>query len=135
MKSIGMKIVGYRYGEAPENGRSWNYQSNEWECGVSMASVGYDKEIASFAVSGASDRKKYYYIGTVCGTGGDDEICLENVSKISFREYQRMRKEMKDVSNIIVNDRYDRKVSLIERGFNLGKTIEEIENERSKYLR
>ena len=135
MKSLGMTIVGYRYGEAPENGRSWNYQNNEWECGVSMASVGYDKEIASFAVSGASVRKKYYYIGTVCGTGGDDEICLENVTKISFRDYQRMRKEMKDVSNMIVNDRYDRKVSLIERGFNLGKTIEEIENERSKYLR
>lgn len=134
-KSIELQIVGYRYGEAPKGGRSWNYQSNEWECGVSMASVGYDKEIGSFAVSGSSDRKKHYYIGTICGTGGDDEICLENVKKITYREYQTMRKEMKEASNIVVNERYDRKISLIERGFNIGRTIEEVEEERKKYLK
>lgn len=100
-----------------------------------MASVGYDKEIGSFAVSGSSDRKKHYYIGTICGTGGDDEICLENVKKITYREYQTMRKEMKEASNIVVNERYDRKISLIERGFNIGRTIEEIEEERKKYLK
>lgn len=130
-----MQIVGYRYGEAPEGGRSWNYRENQWEVGVSMASVGYDKEINSFAVSGATNRKKYYYVGTVCGTGGDDEICLENVRQISFREYQKMRKEMTAASNTIVNDRYDRKITLIERGYNIGKTIEEVEDERKKYLR
>lgn len=135
MKSLGMQIVGYRYGEAPEGGRSWNYRENQWEVGVSMASVGYDKEINSFAVSGATNRKKYYYVGTVCGTGGDDEICLENVRQISFREYQKMRKEMTAASNTIVNDRYDRKITLIERGYNIGKTIEEVEDERKKYLR
>lgn len=130
-----MQIVGYRYGEAPEGGRSWNYRENQWEVGVSMASVGYDKEINSFAVSGATNRKKYYYVGTVCGTGGDDEICLENVRQISFREYQKMIKEMTAASNMIVNDRYDRKITLIERGYNIGKTIEEVEDERKKYLR
>lgn len=134
-KSIGLQIVGYRYGAAPENGRSWNYQSNEWECGVSMASVGYDKEIGSFAVSGANNRKKFYYKGTVCGTGGDDEICLENISKISYREYQKLRKEMKEASNIIVNERFDRKINLINRGYNIGMSEDDIEIERRKYIK
>lgn len=134
-KAIGLKIVGYRYGKAPENGKSWNYQNNEWECGVSMACVGYDKEIGSFAVSGAAERKKFYYVGAVCGTGGDDEICLSNVKQITYNEYRSMRKKMIAASNIIVNARYDRKINLIRRGFNLGKTKEEVEEERKLYLK
>ena len=135
MKSIGMQIVGYRYGEAPECGRSWNYRENEWECGVSMASVGYDKEIGSFAVSSSNDRKKYYYLGTIVGTGGDDEICLQDVRRITYKEYIGLRKGMKEVSNAVVNDRYYRKLSLLYRGFNIGMTEEDIESERNKYLR
>ena len=134
MKSIGMEIVGYRYGEAPECGRSWNYRDNEWECGVSMASVGYDKEIGSFAVSSSNNRRKFYYIGTIVGTGGDDEICLSNVRRISYKEYLSLKKQMKEVSNIVVNDRYDQKLSLLYRGFNVGCTEEEIEEQRNKYL-
>lgn len=132
---LGLKIVGYRFGSAPENGRSWNYNEKKWECGVSMASVGYDKEIGSFAVSGAANRKKYYYVGTICGYGGDDEICLENVTRISYKEYKSLRREMIDASNIVVNERYDRKLSLLNRGFNIGMSEIDIESERKKYLR
>ena len=100
-----------------------------------MAQVGYDREICSFATSGASKRKKYYYVGEICGTGGDDEICLKNVVRITYREYCRKRKEMIEESNAVVNYRYDRKLNLIERGFNISSTTDEIENERNKYLR
>lgn len=135
MKAIGQTIVGYRYGKAPENGKSYNYREGCYECGVSMACVGYDKEIGSFAVSGSNDRKKYYYVGQICGTGGDDEICLENVKQISYRDYIAMRKQMIEISNIVVNERYDRKIRLINSGFNIGKTEEEIEIERKKYIK
>lgn len=131
----GKTIVGYRYGEAPEGGRSWNYRENEYECGVSMACVGYDKEIGSFAVSDAKPRKKYYYVGTICGTGGDDEICLENVKRITYNEYRHMLKGMVNVSNQVVNDRIDTRINLINRGYHIGYTVEQLEAERSKYLR
>lgn len=131
----GMTIVGYRYGEAPESGRSWNYRENEFECGVSMASVGFDKEIGSFAVSEASGRNKFYYIGTICGTGGDDEICLSDVKRITYNEYRKLRKEMVEVSNQVVNDRIDTKINLINNGWSIGSTIEQLESERAQYLR
>ena len=100
-----------------------------------MASVGYDKEIGSFAVSSSNNRKKVYYIGTIVGTGGDDEVCLADVRRITYKEYVSLRKEMKEASNTVVNDRYDRKLSLLYRGFNVGMTEEEIESERNKYLK
>lgn len=131
----GKTIVGYRYGKAPACGKSWNYRENEYECGVSMASVGYDKEVNSFAVADASDRKKYYYIGTICGTGGDDEICLSDVKQITYNEYRRLRKEMVETSNQIVNDRINTRINLIHRGFSIGYTIEQLEEERVKYLK
>ena len=132
----GKTIVGYRYGEAPESGQSWNYRENEWEPGVSMAQVGFDKEVPSFAVGYASKkRKKFYYIGTICGTGGDGEICLCDVRRISRKEYLTMRNGMVEVSNQVVTDRIDSRINLINRGFNIGYTIEDLEEERSKYLR
>ena len=134
-KIMGLKIVGYRYGKAPENGKSWNYQKDKWECGVSMACVGYGKEVGSFAVSGSTSRKKFYYVGTVCGTGGDDEICLSNVKQITYNEYRSLRKKMIVASNIIVNAKYDRLINLTRKGFNLGKTEEEINDERKLYLK
>ena len=100
-----------------------------------MASVGYDKEIGSFAVSSSNYRKKYYYLGTIVGTGGDDEICLQDVRRVTYKEYIELRKGMKEASNAVVNDRYDRKLSLLYRGFNIGMTEEDIESERNKYLR
>lgn len=132
----GKTIVGYRYGEAPEGGRSWNYRDNEWEPGVSMAQVGFDKEIGSFAVSDAGiKRKKYYYIGVICGQGGDDEICLENVRRISRNEYLSLRKSMVDVSNQVVNDRIDTRIDLINKGYHIGYTIEMLESERQRYIK
>lgn len=101
-----------------------------------MAQVGFDKEIGSFAVSDAgTSRKKYYYIGTICGQGGDDEICLRNVRRISRNEYLSLRKEMVAVSNQVVNDRIDSKIDLVSRGWNIGRTIEQLELERNMYLK
>ncbi len=132
----GLEIVGYRYGDAPADGRSWNYAENAFEPGVSMAQVGFDKEIGSFAVSdGCANRKKVYYIGVICGTGGDGEICLRDVRRISREDYLVLREKMVDVSNQIVNDRIDTQINLINRGYILGKTIEQLEDERRKYIR
>ena len=38
-------------------------------------------------------------------------------------------------SNIIVNAKYNREINLIRRGFDLGKTEEEVEEERKLYLK
>ena len=40
-----------------------------------------------------------------------------------------------NTSNIIVNAKYDREINLIRRGFDLGKTEEEVEEERKLYLK
>lgn len=136
MGTLGMTIVGYRYGEAPESGKSYNYRDNCFEPGVSMAQVGFDKEVNSFAISdAAANRKRYYYVGTICGTGGDDEICLSNVKRISRKDYLAMRKEMINVHNAIVNERINRRISLIENGWHIGTTIERLEEQRKKYIK
>lgn len=131
---VGMEIVGYRYGVAPENGYSYNTREREYECGVSMARVGYDREINSFAID-AQSTKKYYYIGTIAGIGGDNEICLTNVRQIRRIEYLAMRKKMVEASNAIVNYTADRRIALINRGFSIGMTIEQIEEYRRAYLK
>lgn len=136
METIGMTIVGYRYGEAPKSGKSYNTRENCYEAGVSMAQVGFDREIGSFAVSGAAEiRKKYYYVGTICGTGGDDEICLSGVKRITRNQYLEMRKSMIEVNNLIVNERIDRRISLIESGWHIGTTIEALEEERKQFTK
>ncbi len=133
---IGQTIVGYRYGEAPESGFSWNYAENRNEPGVSMAQVGYYREYNSFAISdAASNRKRYYYVGEIAGEGGDDEICLTNARRISYKDYLRLRKETKQVSNDYVNAICDRKLSWIYRGYDIGWSEEEIEAMRSKYIK
>lgn len=129
------KIVGYRYGKAPECGRSFNYRENQYECGVSMAQIGYYKEVGSFAVSDADSREKYYYEGVICGEGGDDEVCLSNVRQITFREYMQLRKVYKDVSNEYVNYVFDRKQNLLNKGYNICMTQEEINKQRKLYIR
>lgn len=133
---IGQTIVGYRYGEAPESGFSWNYAENRNEPGVSMAQVGYYREYNSFAISdAASNRKRYYYIGEIAGEGGDDEICLTNVRRISYKDYLRLRKESKQVSNDYVNAICDRSLRSIYRGYDIGRSEAEIEAIRSKYIK
>ena len=101
---IGKVIVGYRYGEAPASERSINYATNNRECGVSMAQVGYFPEYRSFAILEAKEsRKRFYYIGEIAGEGGDGELCLTNVKRISYSEYLKAKKETRDVSNEYVN--------------------------------
>lgn len=134
-KLIGKKIVGYRYGEAPKCGKSYNHRERNYECGVSMACVGYYKEVGSFAVSDLLSAKKYYYEGIICGEGGDDEICLSDVRLISYKEYLHLRKEYVDTSNQYINYIFDRKIRLIEMGYNVGMSVEDIENKRKEYLR
>jgi hypothetical protein len=132
---IGTTIVGYRYGEAPGSGKSYNYRENEYEPGVSMAQVGYYKEIGSFAVSGSSSRNKYYYEGIICGFGGDDEVCLSNVKRITYREYCARRKKLVAESNSVVNAYADNTLRLLENGWHVAATREEIEEKRNKYLK
>lgn len=135
-KLIGRTIVGYRYGEAPESGHSHNYQTNEDECGVSMAQVGYLEEYGSFAISeAASRRKRCYYIGVIAGFGGDDEVCLTNCKRISYREYLGYRKQMKDVNNDYVRAIIADKVNLINNGWNIGRTEEDVKQKYSIYIR
>lgn len=130
----GLEIVGYRYGEAPENGKSFNTRERIYEPGVSMAKVGHNKEIRSFAVDGQTS-KKYYYVGLICGeTGSDDEICLRNVRRITVKEYRELlnKEEYINVSNKIVDAYADRKVALANKGF-YGYSIDDAENYRNTY--
>lgn len=129
---IGKTIVGYRYGIAPESGYSYNTRENERECGVSMAQVGFCKEVQSFAVS-AQVNEKYYYIGEIAGIGGDDEICLVNVRQISEAEYLAIREDTKEASNSVVDYYADRKLRLLYKGFSIGMSEEEIEVFRNQY--
>ncbi|RHO68239.1 hypothetical protein DW083_16390 [Parabacteroides sp. AF48-14] len=136
MNIIGSKIVGYRYGEAPECGQSFNTRTRQYECGVSMAQVGYMEEIGSFAVSGAYGRKKYYYEGTIVGYGGDDEICLSDVRRISYNEYRSLKYVYKDISNAIVNEKCDSKIRLLRAGWAVyPNTVEAIEEMRNEMLK
>ena len=101
-----------------------------------MASVGYYKEIGSFAVSDANkNRKKYYYIGEIVGTGGDDEICLKDVKRITFNEYRMMKKQSKDISNMIVSYYCDRMINLLNKGYCIGRDENEIEEIRKEYTK
>ena len=134
-KIIGKKIVGYRYGKAPASGKSYNYREGCYECGVSMACVGYYKEIMSFALDELSDNEKYYYEGVICGEGGDDEICLSNVRQITYNEYKSLLPKYTSTSNDYVNALYDRKVRLLDRGYIIGKSYEDVEHERKKYIK
>lgn len=126
---IGKTIAGYRYGIAPESGLSYNTREGEYEPGVSMACVGFGKEVSSFAVDAQSNRK-YYYIGKIAGFGGDDEICLTDVRRVSRNEYLSALKETVDVSNLVVDCYADRMIRLIESGWNIGLTVEDVEDFR-----
>jgi|LSQX01.3.fsa_nt_gb hypothetical protein len=102
---IGDVVVGYRYGKAPEGGYSYNHRDNGSESGVSMASVGYLPDVASFACSIARDeRKKYYYRGVVADFGADGEFVLKDVEQITYNEYRRERTSNKDYYNKLSAD-------------------------------
>lgn len=128
----GLKVVGYRYGKAPEGGRSYNYRDHFFEDGISMAQVLYCKPVGSFAAHGD---KKYYYSGTVSGIGSDGEICITDAKPVSYKEYLSIRKTLIAESNAITNYRADSLINLLNKGFIIGYSKEEIENQRKKYLK
>lgn len=86
------EIVGYRYGSAPPSGRSYNTMTQSYEDGVSLASALGDREIGSFAVSGAKDRPIKYYKGVKKGFGGDNEHLIGDVIEISKKEHDSLVK-------------------------------------------
>lgn len=129
---LGITVVGYRYGIAPESGRSYNFRDGFYEEGVSMAQVLYCKPVGSFAANGS---KKYYYKGIVSGTGSDNEICITDISNITYKDYIQLRKSMINESNAITNYYADQKLSLINQGFNIGCTEKDIEDYRRSYLK
>lgn len=132
---IGKTIVGYRYGEAPSDERSMNYATNRKECGVSMAQVGYLPEYRSFAIDDAmSNRKKYYYIGEIAGEGGDDELCLINIKKLSYKDYLKAKKKTKDVSNEYVKALMQREINLANKGY-IGYSEERARDKYQKYIK
>ena len=101
-----------------------------------MAQVGYLDEYGSFAISEArSNRKKCYYIGTIAGFGGDDEVCLENCKRITYREYLAYRKQYKETSNAYVRAIIADKVNLINNGWSIGYTEDEINAKYNKYIK
>lgn len=131
----GLEIVGYRYGEAPESGRSYNTRDHILEPGVSMAKVGYNKEVRSFAADAQKANKKFYYKGRICGeTGSDDEICLRDVERITYKEYLDLLKSKPIVyaSNNVVDAYADRQIRLANKGF-IGYSIEAAEEFRKTY--
>ena len=100
---IGMPIVGYRYGDAPEEGYSYNHRDREYEPGVSLAQWGLVPEIWSYAISDVSHLKKRYYKGVIAGLGGDDEICIKKHKEITYKEYLQLRKELYQSSVAYLN--------------------------------
>ena len=117
---IGKTIIGYRYGKAPVGGRSFNTLTNSYESGVSMASVGYNTEVGSFAKTANEEEGKYYYIGTIAEeTGGDDEICLNNVRKLTKKEYESLLPQYTAISNAVANAYYNRSANLALKGYDI----------------
>lgn len=136
---IGMPIVGYRYGEAPEDGYSYNHRDREYEPGVSLAQWGLIPEIWSFAISDVSHLKKRYYKGVIAGTGGDDEICIIRHREISYREYLALRKELYASSIAYLNYRISRLRCLVRAGYSpadyMSKKADDFEELRSKIIK
>jgi hypothetical protein len=82
--------VGYRYGDAPESGYSYNTRENRNEKGVSLASAASLPESRSFAtMDAASKRKVRYYEGDIIGYGGDDEPIMVNLKPITEASYTK----------------------------------------------
>lgn len=117
---IGKTIIGYRYGKAPEGGRSFNTLTRSYESGVSMASVGYNAEVGSFAAMANEEEGKYYYIGEIAEeTGGDDEICLNNVRELTKEEYESLLPQYTAISNAVANAYYNRSANVASKGYDI----------------
>lgn len=117
---IGKTIIGYRYGKAPVSGRSFNTLTQSYESGVSMASVGYNTEVGSFAKTTNEEEGKFYYIGTIAeDTGGDDEICLNNVRELTKKEYELLLPQYTAISNAVANAYYNRSTNIASKGYDI----------------
>ncbi len=84
-----MKLLYVRFGEIPENGKSKNYLTGEYENGVSVyEAIERDNNIsiilpsltgsACVSLSGVLDRPMYIVDGELCGTRSDGEPLLKN---------------------------------------------------------
>ena len=91
--------------------------------------------IANQLVALLLEVKKYYYKGIVSGTGSDNEICITDVTPITYREYMQLRKTMISESNAITNYYADQKIRLLNQGYNIGCTEKDIEDYRRKFLK
>ena len=100
-----------------------------------MAQVGYLPEYRSFAIDDAMcNRKRYYYIGEIAGEGGDDELCLINLKRLSYKEYLKAKKETKDVSNEYIKALMQREINLANKGF-IGYSEERTKHKYEKYIK
>jgi hypothetical protein len=113
--------VGYRYGKAPPSGLSYNSMTQSYEKGVSFASAGGQKEIGSFAVSGARRRGKYFYKLEAVDTGGDDEVIGKIIKEISEKEYNAFlaSSENLQAQMTMAQNQLYRKKRLIAKGYSI----------------
>ena len=136
---IGMPIVGYRYGEAPEDGYSYNHRDREYEPGVSLAQWGLIPEIFSFAISDVWHLKKRYYKGVVAGIGGDDEVCIVKHREITYKEYLQLRKELYQSSVAYLNYKISILRYFVNAGYSpadyMSKKADEFEELRRKIIK
>ncbi|QGH73435.1 MAG: protein of unknown function DUF3990 [Podoviridae sp. cty5g4] len=113
-----VRTVGYRYGAAPESGRSYNSRENKYEEGISLASAAGRTESKSFAtMDAAAKRKKYYYEGDIIGYGGDDEPIMVNAKKITAKEYENELKKDAVGKLFLASDNVQIARRLMNRGF------------------
>ena len=83
-----VQVIGWRYGDAPDGGRSYDYRDQRMLAGTSMVQIEGGKPTLSFAVIEASDRPKRYYRGYLYSeTGPDSEPLLVNPEKVDGRRF------------------------------------------------
>jgi hypothetical protein len=113
----GRKIIGYRYGKAPEGGRSYNSMEHQYENGVSLATIYGKKEFNLFAAQALKERgvKKYYYYGEFAGFGGDDEVLIKNIKQLSQQEYKKLSED---------EDIYESSLAVLVHEYNRGRRLE-----------
>jgi hypothetical protein len=104
---IVLQGVGFRYGEGPSNGKSYNTRDNKYENGYSMASVSGLPESRSFATESAKKRGIFYYEGDIVGFGSDDEPIMANGRKISKKEYESKYNSLENLkTRAIIQNRH-----------------------------
>ena len=107
--------IGYRYGDAPKSGFSYNTREGRNERGISLASAAGLPKRRSFATMSAEENRKIkYYEGDVIGYGGDDEPIMVNLKPITKKDYES---KLKDQSNALLRI-YGDKVRTTQQMYN-----------------